>query len=158
MRYKQTYLMALSAILVIAFFVPWFAHNPDFQMFAQSDSAGLSGFSLIRGLSYAAPTLAALTEKAWVIYFGYAIVLIPIAGLAAIVLSGLRVSWASRIHIFQYAFTLLLFVGFFGFLWSQPDLSTLYHSVFITAKGVYINVLASVAGLGLILFGKKEIR
>ena len=58
MKYKQTILMALSLIILVSFFIPWFTINNEFDMFATSDS-GFSGFTLVKGIHYAAPMVSA---------------------------------------------------------------------------------------------------
>ena len=160
MKYKQTILMALSLIILVSFFIPWFTINNEFDMFATSDS-GFSGFTLVKGIHYAAPMVSAFGSAygfpfaANAIYLGYALVLIPILGLVAIIMSGMRKPSSKWVHFAQFVLMLVVILLLTVVVNLNDGMRQLYSSVLKLSIGLPIAMIASIAGMVLI-FGKSK--
>lgn len=161
MKYRQTILMALSLIIVVCFFIPWFTMNNDFDMFATSDS-GFSGFTLVKGIHYAAPMVSAFGTAygfpfaANAIYLGYTLILIPILGIVAIIMSGLRKPSSKWVHFAQYVLMLVVILLLTIVVNLNDDMRQLYSSVLKLSIGLPIALIASFTGLGLIFIKDKS--
>ncbi|MBE0449514.1 MAG: hypothetical protein IBX70_01590 [Clostridia bacterium] len=161
MKYRQTILMALSLIIVISFFIPWFTINSEFDMFASSES-GFSGFTLIRGIHYAAPMVRAFGNAygfpfaASAIYLGYLLVLIPILGIAAMIMSGMRKPSSKWVHLAQFVLMFVVIILLIVAVNLNRDMRQLYSSVLRLSFGLPIALLASLAGLGYTFFNNKK--
>lgn len=159
-KYKQTWLMALSAVIIVAFFMSWFSMNPDFKMFAASKTS-YSAFNVVRGIGAAAPTVVLLGKAynfkytAMLIYLGYALWLIPLLGIASMVLSGMRKKYASLIHVIHFAFSLFIVLIILILVNMGGDMRQLFSSMFRFGLGYYLTLLASALGLGLIIAEKR---
>ncbi len=160
MKYKQTILMALSLIIVVSFFIPWFTINSEFDMFATSES-GFSGFTLVKGIHYAAPMVSAFGSAygfpfaANAIYLGYALVLIPILGLVAIVMSGMRKPSSKWVHFAQFVLMLVVILLLIVAVNLNSDMRQLYSSVLKLSIGLPIALIASLVGLGFTFLNTK---
>lgn len=161
MKYRQTILMALSLIIVVSFFIPWFTINNEFDMFATSGT-GFSGFSLVRGIHYAAPMVSAFGSAygfpfaANAIYLGYALVLIPILGIVSIVMSGMRKQSSKWVHFSQFTLMLVVIVLLVVVVNLNDDMRQLYSSVLKLSFGLPIAFVASLAGVGLTFIKNKN--
>lgn len=161
MKYKQTILMALSLVILVSFFIPWFTINNEFDMFATSDS-GFSGFTLVKGIHYAAPMVSAFGSAygfpfaAKAIYLGYALVLIPILGIVAIVMSGMRKPLSKWIHFIQYVLMLVTILLLIVVVNLNSDMRQLYSSVLNLSIGLPVALMASLAGLGVTFIKNKS--
>lgn len=153
-KYKQTINMILSLLLVVSFFIPWFSLNPDFKMFAVSE-AKLSGFQIVKGIHFAAPTVSLLGEAygfplvSKLIYLGYLIILLPIIGVASIVMSGMRHAKAIMMHKIHYISTLSLLTFFMVLANFNKDMRELFFSVMILGFGFFASVIISIIGIAL---------
>lgn len=151
-KYGQTITMGISLILIIAFFIPWFSINPDFQMFASSDMK-ISGFSILKGIHFAAPTVSLLGEAygfplaSKLIYLGYIIVLFPIVGIAAIVMSGLRKPKAELVHMIHYCATAVFLTLFFILILINKDVRELFFAVMKVGFGSILSLLLAIVGI-----------
>lgn len=160
MKYRQTILMALSLIIVISFFIPWFTINNEFDMFAMTDSA-YSGFSLVQGIHYAAPMVRAFGSAygfpfaANAIYLGYALVFIPILGIVAMVMSGMRKPTSKWVHFAQFILMLVVILLLVVVVNLNKDMRQLYSSVLRLSIGLPIAFVASLVGLGFIFIKEK---
>ncbi len=153
-KYKQTINMVLSLLLVVAFFIPWFSLNPDFKMFAVSETK-LSGLQIVQGIHFAAPTVSLLGEAygfpliSKFIYLGYLIILLPIVGIAGIVMSGMRHPKAVLLHKIHFIGTLGLLAFFMILANFNKDMRELFFSVMILGFGFYVSVLIAIVGITL---------
>lgn len=144
--------MVLSLLLIIAFFIPWFSLNPDFKMFAVSD-AKLSGLQMVKGIHFAAPTISLLGEAygfpllSKLVYLGYLIILLPLIGVAGIVMSGMRHIKAVTLHKIHFIATLGLLTFFMLLANFNKDMRELFFQVMILGFGFYISVLIATAGI-----------
>jgi len=151
-KYKQTINMVLSLLLVVAFFIPWFSLNPDFKMFAVSDTK-LSGFQIVKGIHFAAPTVSLLGEAygfpliSKFVYLGYLIILLPIIGVAGIVMSGMRHVKAVLLHKIHFIATLGLLTFFMILANINKDMRSLFFSVMILGFGFFVSVLIAIVGI-----------
>ncbi len=151
-KYKQTINMVLSLLLVITFFIPWFSLNPDFKMFAVSETK-LSGLQIVQGIHFAAPTISLLGEAygyplvSKFIYLGYLIILLPIIGVLGIVLSGMRHEKAVLVHKIHFIATLGLLTLFMILANFNKDMRALFFSVMILGFGFFASVLLATFGI-----------
>ncbi len=151
-KYKQTILMSSSLVLVVGFFLPWLTIDPNFNMFATS-KASFSGMSLVMGINFAVQMINAFgtaynfPASANVIYLGYLLMLIPLLGIIAIVLSGLRHKNAVKVHLGQYAFSLFIFVAMAILSNINADMRELVGNVTNTGFGFYLSAIAAVTGI-----------
>lgn len=160
MKYRQTVLMALSLGIIILFFMPWVVMQEGFDMFAESENSGYSGFELVRGIQYAAPLVSSfgnaygfpLASK--LIYLGYVLWLIPILGILAIVLSGLRNRAAYRIHRIQFIGVVVLGVLAVVGVSINADIRELYTSVLSTS--LFFWLMLTFGLLGILVSLKQE--
>lgn len=160
LQHKQTILMSISLILIVGFFLPWLTMDPNFSMFATS-KASFSGMSLVMGINFAVQMISAFgtaynfPASANVIYLGYLLLLIPLLGIAAIILSGLRHKLAFRVHLIQYAFALFVFVAMAIVSNINADMRELVGNVTNTGFGFYLCFLASVIGIAYSVYELK---
>ncbi len=151
-KYKQTINMVLSLLLVLTFFIPWFSLNPDFKMFAVSETK-LSGLKIVQGIHFAAPTVSLLGEAygfpliSKFIYLGYLIILLPIIGVVGIVLSGMRHPKAVLIHKIHFIATLGLLMFFMILANLNKDMRELFFQVMILGFGFFASVLIAILGI-----------
>ena len=144
--------MALSLIIAVAFFMPWLRVNPDFDMFAASRSS-YSAFALVRGIHFAAPLVGSIgalygfSLASKLIYLGYTLLLIPLAGLCAIAMSGMRHPKAAWAHLFQFGFTafVILIVAILFNL--NGDMRALFSSLWRVGIGIPVSIISALAGL-----------
>ncbi|MBF4692997.1 hypothetical protein [Fusibacter ferrireducens] len=152
LQHKQTIRMSMSLILIIGFFLPWFTMDPNFSMFATS-KAGFSGMSLVMGINFAVQMINAFgtaynfPASANVIYLGYLLLLIPLLGVIAIILSGLRHKWGYRLHLIQYAFALFVFIAIIIVTNINAEMRELVGNVTNTGFGFYLCLIVSLAGI-----------
>lgn len=151
-KYKQTVLMSISLVLVIGFFLPWLTMDPNFSMFASS-KASFSGMSLVMGINFAVQMINAFgtaynfPASANVIYLGYLLLLIPLLGIGAIVLSGLRKKSAGKVHLTQFIFSLLVFIAMAIVSNINADMRELVGNVTNTGFGFYLSAIAAFVGI-----------
>ncbi len=151
-KYKQTINMVLSLLLIVAFFIPWFSINPDFKMFAVSETK-LSGLQIVQGIHFAAPTVSLLGEAygfpliSKLIYLGYLIILLPMIGTAGIVMSGMRHPKAALIHKIHFIATLSLLTFFMILANFNKDMRALFFSVMILGFGFFASMLIATFGI-----------
>ena len=163
LKHKQTILMSMSLILVVGFFLPWLTMDPNFNMFATS-KASFSGMSLVTGINFAVQMINAFgtaynfPASANVIYLGYLLLLIPLLGIVAIILSGLRHKLAFRIHVVQYAFALFVFIAMIIVSNINADMRELVGNVTNTGFGFYVSILASILGIAYSVYELKALR
>jgi len=151
-KYKQTVLMSISLVLVIGFFLPWLTMDPNFSMFASS-KASFSGMSLVMGINFAVQMINAFgtaynfPASANVIYLGYLLLLIPLLGITAIVLSGLRKKIAGKVHLSQFIFSLFVFIVMALVSNINADMRELVGNVTNTGFGFYFSAIAATVGI-----------
>lgn len=151
-KYKQTVLMSISLVLVIGFFLPWLTMDPNFSMFASS-KASFSGMSLVMGINFAVQMINAFgtaynfPASANVIYLGYLLLLIPLLGIGAIVLSGLRKKSAGKVHLTQFIFSLFVFIAMAIVSNINADMRELVGNVTNTGFGFYLSAIAAFVGI-----------
>lgn len=161
MKNKQLILMILSLMLIIIFFLPWFAIKEEFDMFAESNG-GYSGFTLVRGIHFAAPMVSAFGSAygfpyaSKLIYLGYVLWLIPLLGVGAILMSGFRIKHAERMHVGQFVLTLVLILLVIVGVNINADIRTLYQSILSTTIAFWVMFAVSVAGIGIAVVGRKS--
>lgn len=161
MKNKQTIWMGLSLLIVLAFFLPWVKVNPDFDMFAASRNS-YSAFTLVRGIHFAAPLVDSIGDlygfplASKLIYLGYTLLLIPLVGIGAICLSGIRHPKASWAHLFQFAFTTVVIMSLAILFNLNSDMRTLFFSLWRLGIGMPISIIAAIAGFVVYLLDRTE--
>lgn len=159
-KYKQTVLMAISLMLVILFFLPWITNNPDLETFAYSEIQ-MSGFKLFTGYHELMPTVSQLLVSldlkmiSTLLYLGYLLILFPILGIAALILSGIRHRLAPTVHAIHYSFSLLLLLPTFLGIVLLADLRTMFFSIFGFSMGFYLSMITAVLGCVMIIIDRK---
>jgi hypothetical protein len=161
MKNKQLILMILSLSLIVIFFLPWISIQKGFDMFAES-GGGYSGFSLVSGIHFAAPMVSSFGSAygfpfaSKLIYLGYILWLIPLLGVAAILMSGMRVKHAGGMHVAQFVLTLVLVLLAVVGVNFNEDIRTLYQSILSTTFIFWIMVVVSIAGIAVSVAGRKS--
>lgn len=156
-KYKQTIMMGLSLLLVIAFFFPWVTNNPELETFAYS-KISMSGFKLFVGYQDLLPTLSDLLNSmemnkiTLALYMGYLLIVLPILGIAGIVMSGLRHSKAVLFHKIHFIVTFAVLFLIFSTIMMFGDLRTMFFSIFGFGFGFYLSLLISAIGVGFIIY------
>lgn len=152
MKYRQTIYMTISAILIILFFMPWFYNNPELDTFAFKEG-NYSGFSLFQGFHTILPILLGLLQALDyavlpnLLYLGYVIIILPLIGVGAIVLSGLRHKYATHLHLIHYISTfVIMFVFLLGVLLLK-DAKELFFSIFKMGFGFSVSLIVSLLGI-----------
>ncbi len=159
-KYKQTIMMGLSLLLVIAFFFPWVTNNPDLETFAYS-KISMSGFKLFMGYQDLLPTLSDLLKSLEMntipvaLYLGYLLILLPLLGIAGIVMSGLRHGKASLVHSIHFILTFVVLFITFATIMMFGDLRTMFFSIFGFGFGFYLSLLISGLGVGFIIYMRR---
>lgn len=165
-KYKQTLLMAISAFIIIAFFLPWFSMNPDFKMFQKSDAV-YSPFNILKGFSQALPTVNLMVQTylsdstklkiaSKLLYLVYTLWLVPLTGIAAIIMSGMRSKKAATAHLVQFIITLFFAFVILIVINISGDMRQLFNSMFNYGYGYFISVLLSAAGLFVVIQSKSK--
>lgn len=150
-KYKQTILMVLSLVLVVLFFTNWIKNANVENGFTFSEIK-MTGYEIFKGY-HTLITMAfslfsdKLTLIFRVLYVGYVMILFPVLGVIAIVLSGMRRKEAKYLHfahfVSSFVFLFLVFVGVlllkdvrvmffdtFGFRFAFGYLATMLFSAF----------------------------
>lgn len=158
-KYKQTIMMGLSLLLIVAFFLPWVKNNPELETFAYS-KISISGFELFNGYQEMLPILSGLMQSLEMkaigaaLYLGYLLIVFPIIGIAAIVMSGFRHGKASLVHLIHFSATFsVLFITFLVVM-AFGDLRTMFFSIFGFGFGFYLSLLISGIGIGFVVFNE----
>ena len=160
-KYKQTILMGISLLLVILFFLPWITNNPDLETFAYSEIQ-MSGFKLFTGYHELMPTVSQLLMSldlkmfSNLLYFGYLLILFPVLGIVALILSGIRHRHAQIVHTIHYTFSLLLLLPVFLGIVFLADLRTMFFSIFGFSIGFYLSIITAALGCVMIIVGMKR--
>lgn len=159
-KYKQTVLMIISLLLVLMFFIPWIINNPDLETFAYSEIQ-MSGFNLFTGYHELMPTVSQLLVSldlkmiSNLLYFGYLLILFPILGIVALILSGIRHRLAPVVHTAHYVFSLFLLLPTFLGIVMLADLRTMFFSIFGFSIGFYLSMITAVLGCAMIIVDMK---
>lgn len=151
--------MGLSLLLIVAFFLPWVKNNPDLETFAYS-KISISGFELFTGYQEILPTLSGLLQSLEMkgigaaLYLGYMLIVFPILGVVAIVMSGLRHEKASLVHLIHFSATFSVLFITFMVVMAFGDLRTMFFSIFGFGLGFYVSLLISGIGVGFMIYNK----
>lgn len=159
-KYKQTVLMGLSLLLIVAFFFPWIINNPELETFAYS-KISISGFKLFTGYHELLPTLSGLMQSlemkaiGTALYLGYLLIAFPILGTLSIVLSGLRHGKAHLAHLIHFSATFAVLLIVFTVVMTFGDLRTMFFSIFGFGFGFYLSLLVSGIGVGFMVYSER---
>ncbi|MBS7528080.1 hypothetical protein KHM83_15445 [Fusibacter paucivorans] len=152
MKSKQFIRMISALIVSISFFLPWIKSDPNFDTFAASKT-GYSGMTILSGGINSGVAMVSAFGKAYgfplpaeTLYIGYLLLLLPILGIAGIVLTGLRKRGGIACIRIQSLMTLIFtfIISFVIFIF--PDMKMLLGDMFNISFGlVLMNVFAVIA-------------
>ncbi len=162
MKYKQTILMTLSLILILAFFMPWVLNVPAENGFAFSEFK-MSGFKLFKGYQTIVElAFGLLSDKLNIVskllYLGYLIILFPIIGLVGLVLSGIRHKKAALAHMIHFVSSFAVLMLVFLVILLFKEIRIMFFSTFGLrfALGFYLTLLLSGLGIAVIQITRKK--
>lgn len=162
MKYKQTILMALSLLLILAFFMPWVYNVPAENGFAFSEFK-MSGLKLFKGYQTIVElAFGLLSEKLNIVskllYLGYLIILFPVIGLVSLVLSGIRHKKAALAYMIHFVSSFAVLLLVFLVILLFKEIRIMFFSTFGLrfALGFYLTLLLSGLGIAVIQITRKK--
>lgn len=159
---RQTILMVISLLLIVLFFTPWVKNNPNLTA-VKYEEMKKSGFDIFRGYQAIVGKLDSLLAAMGhgglgkLLYIGYFLILLPILGIASLVMSGLRVKGASVMHAVHYGFTCVPMALIFLLVVLISDVRELSFSIFGFGFGYYLSMILSIAGIVLLVATRKKV-
>lgn len=161
-KYKQTILMALSLLLVILFFMNWI-QNTEVENGFRNSEIKMTGYEIFKGYHTLITMVFSLfSDKLTLVfrllYLGYVMILFPVLGLAAIVLSGMRRKEAQILHFIHFVSSFVFLFLVFLMILLLKDVRIMFFDTFGLRFGFgYIaTLILSGAGTAIVLLTRPR--